>query len=107
MEHKTLREKNKDRWKRRISGKKTLLLLCLLPCLLFGCAKAPGINTESEESQGDKLLEAGSYQEAADLYQQKIDGGEGSEENYLLLFIALILLGYYNNAAAALETALS
>lgn len=107
MECKTLKEKNKNCRKGRISGKKTLLLLCLLPCLLFGCAKAPGINTEGEESQGDKLLEAGSYQEAADLYQQKIDGGEGSEENYRRLGIAWMGLGDYNKAAAAFETALS
>lgn len=94
--------------KSRISGAALVLALCLTSFAAGGCASAPGVESgNTSDSQGEKLIQSGSYQEAADLYQQKIDAGDASEENYRLLGIAWMGLGDYQKAANALETALT
>ena len=88
--------------------KKTTLLMSLLSVLfLGGCGSAPGVDTGNVETQGSKLLQAGSYQEAADFYQQQIDAKNTGAENYRCLGISLMGLGDYKKAAEAFETALS
>ncbi len=73
---------------------------------LQGCSAAPGVTKTQETGSSESLLSAGSYQEAADLLQAEIDGGEDTEENYRQLGIAYMGLGNYEKAVKALESAI-
>ncbi len=95
---------DKNRGWRRAAVFNMAAAFCAL--LLQGCSAAPGVTRTEQTGSSESLLLAGSYQEAAELLQARIDGGEDTEENYRQLGIAYMGLGSYEKAAKALESAI-
>ena len=78
--------------------KKLLLVMIVLSLLLTGCV--------GNIKDGVKLLEAGKYEEAKEVFQEDIEKKKNLDEAYHGMGIACFELGEYEKAGEAFELAL-